>query len=114
MRRGGLEVDLSVSADELPSSIATLVFRVVQEGLTNAVRHGDARRARVEVHESGRAVVVRVHDDGTPTGAASNGSGRGLAGLRRRLELFDASLAAGPDGGGWLLDVRIPLEEAAR
>lgn len=114
VRRSGLDVDLSVSVGELPASTETLVFRIVQEGLTNVVRHSDARHVDVTIRGQEAAVVVAVRDDGTSTGTSTAGSRRGLAGLRERLALFDAAMTAGPDGGGWRLEARIPVASAVR
>lgn len=115
VRRGGLAVDLDVAAGELPPSVSTTVYRVVQEALTNVVRHSEARSARVEVSRDDHALVARVTDDGSPTASARvNGSGRGLAGLRERLSLFDGTLDTRRTEQGWSLEARIPLPRGLR
>ncbi len=109
VRRHGLEVTLDVDVDaDLPQSVGTTVYRVVQEGLTNVVRHSDAVTARVVVRREDREVVARVVDAGTARDAAVTGSGRGLAGLRERLALFDGTLESGCTGDGWSVEARIP------
>ncbi len=110
VRRGGLEVDLEVQVDaDLPPSVATTVYRVVQEGLTNVVRHSDAEQVRVEVCAQQQAVVARVVDNGSAREGTVTGSRRGLAGLRERLALFDGTLETGGTGTGWSVEARIPI-----
>lgn len=113
VRRGGLDVDLDLSAGDLPPSVSTTVYRVVQEALTNVVRHSDAGRARVEVSRDGRGLVTRVTDDGRPASTAVHGSGRGLVGLRERLALFGGTLDTSTSDEGWSVEARIPLGEGA-
>lgn len=104
----GLTVDDGVRG--LPVSISATVYRVVQEGLTNAVKHSSASCVEVDVRREGGSLVVTVEDDGTrehrprmPTG------GNGLAGLRERVDLFGGRLTAGPGPAGWKLEATIPL-----
>lgn len=110
LRRSDLRVDLRVDLPEpVPGTVSTTVYRVVQEGLTNVVRHSDARHARVEVRRDGRGdVVVLVSDDGRTRPPRVPGTGRGLAGLRERVGLLGGVLASGPSGAGWCLEARIP------
>jgi signal transduction histidine kinase len=111
VRRSGLAVDLDLRLvpDELPASLSSTLYRVVQEGLTNVVRHSEARTARIVVSRDGSAVLARVTDDGIPVPARTTGSGRGLAGLRQRVGLFDGTLEAAPNSEGWCLEARIPI-----
>ncbi len=113
VRRGGLDVTLDVDAGELPASLSTTVYRVVQEGLTNVVKHTEARAAWVVVRRDERTVVAEVTDDGQRTSARVNGSGRGLAGLRARLALFDGTLECDQTPTGWHVEARIPLSTDA-
>ena len=112
----GLAVDLSVDiASELPPGLSLSIYRIVQESLTNALRHASATRARVSVREAERAITIEVSDDGRGAGAATptGGSGRGLIGMRERAALFGGSLDARPDAqGGFRVRVRLPLREA--
>lgn len=117
VRGSGLTVHLEVDdtvPQALPPSVATTVYRVVQEGLTNVVRHSDAREVRVAVSRSRDEVVVEVVDDGSPAPARTAGSGRGLSGLGQRLALFQGSVQAGALAQGWQLEARIPLAGAPR
>jgi signal transduction histidine kinase len=114
VRASGLAVELDIEpdlVDGVPSSISTTAYRVVQEGLTNIVRHSSARTARVRVHRVGADLVTEVRDDGRRTTPRTTGARRGLDGLRRRVSLFDGSVASAATDDGWLLQARIPLSE---
>jgi signal transduction histidine kinase len=113
VRSGGLEVELDTEAGQLSPGISTTVFRVVQEALTNVVRHSDARTARVAVHRDGTVLVARVSDDGRAVPERTQGSGRGLAGLTERVRVFDGTVASGRTEHGWQVEARIPLVEAS-
>lgn len=108
--RGDLTVDLDVSVDDpVPATLSTAVYRVVQESLTNVVRHSDSTGARVSVTRDGPgAVVVRVQDDGPSRPPRIAGSGSGLAGLRERVRLLGGSLQYGAVADGWQVEARIP------
>lgn len=106
----GLTVNLDVDLPEgVPGSIETTVYRVVQEGLTNVVRHSGATRATVGVTGDHRQVVVSVLDNGQGRTPRVAGAGQGLAGLRERVGLFGGGLESGPCATGWNLQARIPL-----
>lgn len=112
VRRHGLDVALDLeTAGHVPQAVSTAVYRVVQEGLTNAVRHSDATTATVAVRSDARAVVAVVDSVGRPRQAAVPGSGRGLVGLRERLAAFGGSLDSAATPEGWRLEARIPLPE---
>jgi signal transduction histidine kinase len=92
---------------------------VVQEALTNVLKHGGGARAVIRLAYGERELVITVTDDGAPAGygprdsPGSPGTGRGLIGLRERLGLYGGELDAGPrPGGGWRVRARIPLESA--
>ncbi len=109
VRRGGLDVTLDLDPGELPASVSTTVYRVVQEGLTNVVKHSDAASARVVVRRHEQGILAEVSDDGHARTARVNGSGRGLTGLHQRLALFDGTLESGSTPRGWRVEARIPL-----
>lgn len=112
-RRGGLAVDLDATLPaDLPHSVSTVVYRVVQEALTNVARHSDAGRARVGIGQEDGDVVVRVTNDGLPRPTPVVGAGRGLDGLRERLRLFGGEVSAGSTADGWQLVARVPLQRA--
>jgi signal transduction histidine kinase len=144
----GMPVELSVDApagspQALPPGIDLAAFRVVQEGLTNVMKHAGPTRTTVHLQYRPRDLLITVRDDGRPPevgppvaapvaapgpglgpGAGSGvrpgpeagpGPGtRGLIGLRERIAVYGGELDAGPrPGGGWRLTARIPLEPAA-
>jgi signal transduction histidine kinase len=113
VRSGGIEVELDTEAGQVPPGISTTIFRVVQEALTNIVRHSDARTARVVVHRDGAELVARVSDDGRAVPERTKGSGRGLAGLTERVRVFDGTVSSGRTERGWQVEARIPLVEAS-
>jgi signal transduction histidine kinase len=115
--RSGLRVTcrLEGSRDGLQSEAAHAAFRVVQESLTNALRHAPGAEVRVLIRSEadGRAVTVRVENDATPTqqrDAAPNltGTGRGLIGLRERVLALGGTFSAGPaPAGGWTVEAHM-------
>ncbi|QYG92496.1 hypothetical protein HC251_08605 [Iamia sp. SCSIO 61187] len=135
-RSAGIDVTTEVDGGSLPEVVELTAYRVVQEGLTNVVRHAHARRAWVTVRRQSFELLVVVTDDGTPeepgpsratTGPARRGprprlssgeaaaTGFGLRGMRERVEALGGALAAGPvDGGGWHVEARLPVDGAQR
>jgi signal transduction histidine kinase len=110
-RDAGLPVDLAIEGRPLalPAALELSAFRIVQEGLTNALKHAGDARARVTVRYRPDGLEVEVCDDGA--GAAGDGPGgrRGLAGIAERVAVFGGSLEAGPRaGGGWALRAALP------
>lgn len=88
-------------------------YRVVQEALTNVLKHADGHRSHVRIRYLPHSVELEVTDDGRASRSAPNGSGHGLAGMRERVSLYGGTLEAGPiRGGGWRLFARLPLESA--
>lgn len=111
MRDSGLRVDLAIEGRRrvLPAALELSAFRVVQEGLTNALKHAGPGLVRAIVRYGEHDLQVVVADDGGGTEHAP-GSKRGLAGLRERVEIFGGHLDAGPrPGGGWTLQATFPL-----
>ena len=96
----GLDVDLDINLvfdsgpeeDRLSSELETGIYRIVQEALTNAVKHGDAQRAAVELAEHEQTVRVSVRDDGTGFDPTAATDGFGLVGIRERVELLGGEL----------------------
>ncbi|NUR61576.1 MAG: sensor histidine kinase [Catenulispora sp.] len=115
IRNGGVRVELTVEGDAvaLPSGLDLAAYRVVQEGLTNAVKHAVGALIRVTLEYSPQRLRVDVVDSGgTPSAAAATGNGRGLAGLRQRLAVYGGTLSAGPRlTGGFVVSAVIPLGE---
>lgn len=97
----------------LPDSVELAVYRVVQEGLTNALKHAPGRATTVTLRHGAAHVAVDVSTDGAPPDVETPGSlpsgGHGLDGLRERVRLLDGELDAGPTpGGGFRLHARLP------
>jgi signal transduction histidine kinase len=110
VRAAGLSVELAVTgARDLPPGVDLAAYRVVQEALTNVIKHAGTARAAVVLEYRPDDLLITVTDDGRP--ATGAGGGRGLIGLRERIGLYGGELDAGPrPGGGWRVRARIPLE----
>jgi signal transduction histidine kinase len=110
--RAGLPVRLHVDGDPapLPRAVDLSAYRIVQEGLTNALKHAGASHADVTVRYGGDGVLLEVRDDGVGA-ATSDGLGHGLVGIRERVKIYGGEMTAGaaPDGG-FVLSARLPLE----
>ena len=120
--RTGLKVDLDLDPldERLDPDLETLVFRLVQEALTNVLRHAGVRHAQVAVRRAARALELRVADAGSgfdprdflAAGGATTGSG--VRGMRDRLELFGGRLEiVSAPGRGTLISAVVPLAETA-
>lgn len=113
VRDTDVAVHLTVTGDPatVSAAVGLTVYRIVQEALTNAVRHdGPGAAATVSVRCGPDAVDVEVVDDGHGTPTARGGTGTGLIGMRERVVVFGGDLAAGPlAGGGWRVAARLPL-----
>jgi signal transduction histidine kinase len=111
VRRAGLPVELAVEGEpvELPAGLDLCAYRVVQEGLTNALKHAGPARARVRLRYAPARLAVEVSDDG-PGVTNGDGAGHGLLGMRERVSLYGGSLAAGPrPEGGFAVKAELPL-----
>jgi signal transduction histidine kinase len=108
VRATGLTVDLDVTGSPFPLGAAAelTAYRIVQEALTNTLRHAGARHARVTIGYDQPQVTLTVADDGTPS-SPGPGTGHGIDGMRERAALHGGTLRAGPaDDGGWLVEAR--------
>jgi signal transduction histidine kinase len=108
----GVEVTVSLEGRprRLPAAVDLACYRVVQESLTNVVRHAGASRAEVTVTHADGQVAVEVSDDGRGAGNGSGGSGRGIAGMRERARALGGTLEAGPrPGGGFRVRACLPV-----
>ena len=115
MTRAGLTTTVAVEGEprHLPPGVDLAAYRIVQEALTNALKHSRGTQARVVVRYAARAVELEVVDDGAPVAAAGEG-GHGLAGMRERVALYGGELEAGAAAaGGWTLRARLPVEAPA-
>jgi signal transduction histidine kinase len=114
VQAAGLPVDVAVEGEprELPPGVDLSAYRIVQEALTNALRHAGPARARVLLRYGADDLELEIADDGV--GAADDsGPGYGLIGMRERVSVYGGELHAGPrPGGGYALKVRLPLGSA--
>ncbi|MFJ8033564.1 sensor histidine kinase [Streptomyces sp. NPDC096032] len=103
----GLTVEIEGRSPHLPPGADLAAFRIVQEALTNVVRHSGSRHARVHLAHDAGGLRLRIDDDGPATGADAGGSGNGLAGMRERAAALGGTIEAGPrpDGGFRVLAV---------
>ena len=113
VRSAGLPVTLNVdgASDGVPHGVELSVYRLVQEGLTNVIKHADRATATVTIRYGHDAVDVEVVDDGRGAAAAANGSagGHGLVGMRERVALWGGTLDVGPRvGGGYRVSAQLP------
>jgi signal transduction histidine kinase len=109
--RAGLPVELHVEGDAspLPRAIELSAYRIVQEGLTNALKHARATRADVTMRYEPSALQLEIRDDGLGS-TTSDGLGHGLVGIRERVKIYGGEMSAGvANGGGFLLKTRLPL-----
>jgi signal transduction histidine kinase len=110
VRRAGLPVELRIEGEpvELPPGLDVNAYRIVQEALTNVLKHAGDARATVVLTYNGRSLRIEVADDGR--GGTPNGGGHGLAGLRERAAMFGGELEAGtrPEGG-FAVHARLPI-----
>ncbi len=128
--RRGIAVDVSIDlayerartqsrkGEEAPRrhtpELETAIYRIVQEALTNATKHGDAQRAVVEIHEDGETVQVLVRDDGVGFDPSADTSGFGVLGMRERVELLDGGLEIDSSpGAGTTVRATLPVQRRA-
>jgi len=110
--RAGLPVRVHLDGDPvaLPRAVDLSSYRIVQEGLTNALKHARATRADVTIRYKGERVELEVRDDGAGA-TASDGLGHGLVGIRERVKIYGGEMTAGPaPDGGFLLTARLPVD----
>jgi signal transduction histidine kinase len=109
--RAGLPVELHIDGRPfpLPRGIDLSAYRIVQEGLTNALKHAQATGADVTVRYRPDEVEIHVRDNGHGAGT-SDGLGHGLVGVRERVKIYGGEMSAGKEnGGGFVLSTRLPL-----
>jgi signal transduction histidine kinase len=112
VEEAGLPVTLHVEGSRLPLSpgIDLSAYRIVQEGLTNTLKHAEGARADVFVRYGTDVVELEIADDGPGT-SNGDGMGHGLVGMRERVALYGGTLEAGPrPGGGYSLRAKLPVE----
>jgi signal transduction histidine kinase len=117
-RLAELNAELTVEGTErpVPVGIELSAYRIVQESLTNVIKHAGAASARILVRYLPNAVELEITDDGRgqPNGAVPAENGHGIVGMRERVALYGGVLEAGPaPGGGWRVRATLPLEGRA-
>jgi signal transduction histidine kinase len=111
-RESGLPVEVQIEGEptQLPPGVDLTAYRLVQEGLTNAIKHARASKADVVVRYAEGSVEISVTDDGSGDGDGGGG-GHGLVGMRERVTVYGGELEAGPrPEGGYSLRARLPVQ----
>ncbi|MGA5217447.1 sensor histidine kinase [Streptomyces cinereoruber] len=113
MRSAELDIRLETAGDltAVPAPVSLAVHRIVQEALTNTVRHAGASRADVTVRCGGGRVEVSVTDDGRPPAQTPGATGHGMRGMDERVRALGGDFSAGPhgEGDGWVVRAAIPV-----
>jgi signal transduction histidine kinase len=112
VQTAGLGVTLEINGEQrqLPPALELSAYRIVQEALTNTLRHAGARHARVILRYNSDALLLEIIDDGTASLATNGSGGQGLIGMQERAALFGGEVKAGPAGeGGFRVAARLPL-----
>ncbi|MFC5665898.1 sensor histidine kinase [Kitasatospora misakiensis] len=116
-QRAGVTVDMTVRLPDggLPAGLALAVHRIVQESLTNVVKHAAPARCRVAVEADPREVRIDVTDDGGRGGGRGFHGGHGLVGMRERVTMYGGTFNAGPrPEGGFAVSARLPQDATRR
>jgi signal transduction histidine kinase len=108
LRAAGIDVSFEVGdVGDAPAAVQAAGYRIVQEALTNALRHANASHVRVTVVRDGDAIELQVDDDGA--GRVNGAGGNGLRGMRERAEALSGTFESGPGrDGGWRVHARLP------
>jgi signal transduction histidine kinase len=112
VRATGLPVNLVIDGDPaaLPAAVDVSAYRIVQEALTNVLKHAGSARADVTIGCADEAVTIEITDDGTEPRQQTRADGHGLAGMRERVAIFGGEFHAGPRAGrGFAVQARLPL-----
>jgi signal transduction histidine kinase len=111
-RSAGADVTLSVDGDtgRLPATTGLAIYRILQEALTNAVKHATGSPTAVRLAVEANAVWLAVDSAAEP----GTGTGMGVPSMRERAKLLGGSCQAGPGGRGWLVQATLPLDATRR
>jgi signal transduction histidine kinase len=109
VRTGGLAVTRHGDPGELPEEVGRTVYAVVQESLTNVLRHARAARADVTLTRAGPELTVSVQDDGQGPGTSESVAGMGISGMQNRVERLGGTLESGVCGEGFRILVHLPV-----
>ena len=114
LRRVAVELQVEGEPVQLPAAVDLSAYRIIQEGLTNALKHAHASRADVVVRYGRDEIQIDVRDDGRGV-SSSDGLGHGLVGVRERVKLYGGRMSAGAvDGRGFLLSTNLPFRGKAQ
>ncbi|XRQ15629.1 sensor histidine kinase [Actinomadura welshii] len=113
--RSDLRAELEIAGEppELPAAVELAAYRIVQESLTNALKHAGPGRAEVRVEYGRRSVVIDVVSPLGQAGARLPGTGSGLVGMRERAAMLAGEFDAGPDGDRWRVHAELPVDRQA-
>jgi signal transduction histidine kinase len=111
VREADLPVELRIEGEAwpLPPGVDLSAYRIVQEALTNTLKHAGPARARVTIRYGNDDVELEIADDGPGTGPGG-GSGQGLIGMRERVALYGGVFENGKHNGGYRVRARLPLD----
>jgi signal transduction histidine kinase len=114
MREAGLPTQLDIEGEptEIAPGIDLTAYRIIQEALTNSLRHAGPAHARVRIRYRPHELDLEITDDGKAAAASGNGSGNGLAGMRERAALYGGTLDAGRGDHGFTVRARLPAGRA--
>ena len=116
VRRAGLPVGLQLDGDRfpVPRGVDLSAYRIIQEGLTNVLKHAHASHALVTVRYGSSDLQIEIRDDGRGA-ATTDGLGHGLVGMRERVKIYGGEMTTGTAaGGGFVLTTRFPLSTDGR
>jgi signal transduction histidine kinase len=114
LRSAGVEVTIDVdTVGAVPTPVQSAGYRIVQESLTNVLRHANAHAVGVVIRADDDMLTIVIADDGTGPEGASTGSSAGVRGMRERAKALGGTLDAGPGPqGGWRVEATMPLARA--
>jgi signal transduction histidine kinase len=115
VRGAGIEVELEIEgeSDAVPTAVDLAAYRIVQESLTNVVRHSGSSSAQVKITYDRRLLTVAVSDEGGGEQRFTEGTGRGLSGMRERVQALGGTFEASPrPGGGFQVRASLPFDPA--
>ncbi len=117
VREAGLPVVLRIEGERglVPPGVDLSAYRIVQEALTNSLKHAGRAEAEIVIRYSPSTLELEIADNGSPAPAVGNGTGHGLIGMRERVALYGGVLETGvPETGGYEVRARLPLTGGAR
>jgi signal transduction histidine kinase len=111
-RIAGAQISLTVEGPtrEIPAGVDLAAYRIVQEAVTNVLKHAQPPRATVRIGYEVDALAIEILDDGVASATTGDGTGRGLTGLHERVTLYGGALQVGPrPGAGYAVSARLPV-----